>query len=184
MSFTCTPKEVGLYEWKLDRDKVYCIANIQNNGPRVQIAPRVVIDDIETFWLNIETVPEDSPVKLKYDVKFDDELAQMMYGPSATALSFVRTVEKHGGTVCHRGACYNTTRIYYLPENHSISLRIYKAEHRAPTTRVLTQTTKETITVKDDNYILKRTIIIYKEIGKRTVPIVLGVIGIECRKGF
>ncbi|WP_167889384.1 hypothetical protein, partial [Thermococcus sp. MV5] len=76
-----------------------------------------------------------------------------MYGPSATALSFVRTVEESGGTVCRRGVCYNSTRIYHLPKNHTISLKIYKAINFMPTTEALTQSEKEVITVKYDGYV-------------------------------
>ncbi|WP_456394722.1 hypothetical protein, partial [Thermococcus sp.] len=90
---------------------------------------------------------------------------------SATALSFVRTVEKHGGTVCHRGACYNTTRIYYLPENHSISLKIYNSTNFAPTREILAQSGKEVVTVKYGGYVEKRTMIYYLKIGKTSVEV-------------
>ncbi|WP_258083407.1 hypothetical protein [Thermococcus thermotolerans] len=169
--FACMPKEVGLYEWRLDRDKVSCTVTIQNKGPEIQIAPRVVIDDIETFWLNIRTLPINSSINLQYEVKFSDGLAQIMYGPSATALSFVRTVEESGGTVCQRGVCYNSTRIYYLPENHTISLKIYKAINFMPTTEALTQSEKEVITVKYDGYVEKKTMIYYFKIGKTSAEV-------------
>ncbi|WP_297092050.1 hypothetical protein [Thermococcus sp.] len=153
--FSCMPKEVGLYEWRLDKDKVFCTVNIKNNGPRIQIAPRVVIDDIETFWLNTRILSGNSSLTIKYEVKFSDGLAQIMYGPSATALSFVHSVEESGGTVCQRRVCYNTTRIQFLPKNHTISLRIYKAIDFIPT-ETLTQSEKEVITVKYDGYVKKK----------------------------
>ena len=154
-SFECTPRGVGLYEWSLDQDRVLCTVVIQNTGSEIRIAPRVVIDDIETFWLNIRTLPINSSINLQYEVKFSDGLARIMYGPSATALSFVRTVEESSGTVCQRGVCYNSTRIYYLPKNHMISLRLYKAMNFVPTTEVLIQSEKEVITVKYDGYVEK-----------------------------
>lgn len=110
-----------------DRDVVLCTAVVVNNGSPVRIAPKMSIDGIETFWLDMKNLPMDSKITLGYKVKFDDKLAQMMYRPSATALVFVCSVEKQGGTVCKRGVCYNTTVIYFLPENPTISLRIYRA---------------------------------------------------------
>jgi hypothetical protein len=154
-NFYCMPKEVGLYEWRLDGDKVSCTVVIQNKGPGIQMAPRVVIDDIETFWLNTRVLSGNSSLTIKFEVKFSDGLAQIMYGPSATALGFVRTVEESGETVCQRRVCYNSIRTRYLPENHTISLKIYKAMNFMPTTEVLTQTKKEVITVKYDGYVEK-----------------------------
>ncbi|AIF69872.1 hypothetical protein PAP_07410 [Palaeococcus pacificus DY20341] len=177
--FACMPKEVGLYEWRLDRDKVSCTVTIQNKGPEIQIAPRVVIDDIETFWLNIRTLPINSSINLQYEVKFSDGLAQIMYEPSATALSFVRTVEESGRAVCQRGVCYNSTRIYHLPKNHTISLKIYKAINFMPTTEALTQSEKEVITVKYDEYVEKRTVLFYLYVARTSAEVITGFMAIE-----
>ena len=175
----CMPKEVGLYEWRLDGDKVSCTVVIQNKGPGIQIAPRVVIDDIETFWLNTRILSGNSSLTIKYEVKFSDGLAQIMYGPSATALSFVHSVEESGGTVCQRRVCYNTTRIQFLPKNHTISLKIYKAMNFIPTTEALTQSEKEVITVKYDRYVEKRAMIYYLKIGKTSAEVIGLYITIE-----
>ncbi len=154
--FSCTPQEVGLYEWGGDKDVVSCTAVVVNNGPTIQIAPRVVIDDVETLWFDVKNLPTDSKMTLDYKVKFNDKLAQIMYGPSATAVSFVRSVEERGETVCQRGVCYNTTRVHFFPKNHTISLKIYKAKNFLSTKELLAKSTGINITVKYDNYVEKQ----------------------------
>ena len=155
-NFGCTPREVGLYEWRFDRDKVLCTVVVQNNGSEVRIAPRVVVDDIEAFWLNTRVLPGNSSLVIKYEVKFSDGLAQLIYGPAATAMSFVKTVEERGNTTCRRGVCYTPILTRYLPEDHTIGLRIYKAIDYMPTTEMLTQSEDITVTVKYDGYVGKK----------------------------
>ncbi|WP_324735151.1 hypothetical protein VFC49_08295 [Thermococcus sp. SY098] len=179
VSFTCTPKEVGLYEWKLDRDRVTCNLVIHNYGDsKIKVAPKVLIDNIETFWVDFREILADSNSSIEFEVKFDDELAKMVYGPSATALNFVQEVQEYEGVKCERNVCYNITKIYYLPKEHTIGIAVYKAENGVPTNQVLARITGETITVKDDNYFVKKGLLLYKEIGKQIVPFILGYVGI------
>ena len=65
-------------------------------------------------------------------------------------------------------------RIHFLPENHTISLRIYRAMNFMPTNEVLTQTEGKIVTVKYDGYVEKRMGIYYLKVGK-TVVEVLGI---------
>lgn len=151
MSFTCTPKEVGLCEWKLDRDRVTCNLVIHNYGDsKIKVAPKVLIDNIETFWVDFREILADSNSSIKFEVKFDDELAKMVYGPSATALNFVQEVQEYEGVKCERNVCYNITKIYYLPKEHTIGVVVYKAENGVPTNQVLARITGETIKVEYD----------------------------------
>ena len=152
----CHPTEVGLYEWRFDGDKVVCTVDVNNTGPKVQIAPRVVVDDIGAFWLNTRTLQANSSLVIRYEVKFSDALARLIYGPSATALSFVRTVEERGNTTCQRHVCYTPIITHYLPEDHTIGLRIYKAMNYMPTTEILAQSKDAVVTVKYDGYVGKR----------------------------
>ncbi|WP_461862997.1 hypothetical protein [Thermococcus sp.] len=154
-NFTCTPREVGLYEWGGDRDVVSCTVEVQSEKQNVQIAPKVVIDGKETFWLDTRMLPDDKLIEMSFDVKFNDRLAQLMYGLEADALSFVKTVEKTQ-EVCQRRTCYTQVITHYLPENHSISLRVYKAQNFLPTEEILAESIGITITVKNDNYIEKQ----------------------------
>ncbi len=155
-NFGCAPREVGLYEWRFDRDKVLCTVVVQNNGPEVRIAPRVVVDDIEAFWLNTRVLPGNSSLVIKYEVKFSDGLAQLIYGPAATAISFVKTIEERGNTTCRRGVCYTPIITHYLPEDHTIGLRIYKAITYMSTTEMLAQSEDIIVTVKYDGYVGKK----------------------------
>lgn len=151
VSFTCTPKEVGLCEWKLDRDRVTCNLVIHNYGDsKIKVAPKVLIDNIETFWVDFREILADSNSSIKFEVKFDDELAKMVYGPSATALNFVQEVQEYEGVKCERNVCYNITKIYYLPKEHTIGVVVYKAENGVPTNQVLARITGETIKVEYD----------------------------------
>ena len=147
---------MGLYEWRFDRDKVLCSVVVQNKGSEARIAPRVVVDDIEAFWLNTRVLAGNSSLTIKYEVKFSGGLARLVYGPSATVLSFVKTVEERGNTTCRRGVCYTPIITSYLPEDHTIGLRIYKAINYMPTTEMLAQSMDIVVTVKYDGYVEKK----------------------------
>lgn len=96
---------------------------------------------------------------IEFEVRFGDELAKMVYGPSATALNFVQEVQEYEGVKCERNVCYNITKIYYLPKEHTIGIAVYKAENGVPTNQVLARIRGETIIVEYDEYVEKKATI-------------------------
>ncbi len=123
MSFTCTPKEVGLSEWGID-DGVSCRIVLFNNGTSsVSLNAWQIIDGHEIKSLGDYEVSRE--LELEFNVHFNDELARQLYGPEADATFFVESKTVKEGEKCERGVCYSIYKNEFYPKLHEVGFRIY-----------------------------------------------------------